>query len=416
MLQCGAFAFAEAPFFASEWQFLGGIVAKVSATQGGKRKALALAIGEDILTATIDVIAVNGPDGLNLSEIARIAGVTTGAVYARYENREELLVDVWVKRAGPALASLFGLTSAAYRGNAAAAAEAAMLLQSSSKLLKVSFALLLVSARIDELAEVIPADMQSWFAKNPILQESLLAIAYVLGAVGFDSIIDAPARDWSQRLAWASQLAAPGPGKRAASKESAEDSLEEIVSPQTGDPVKDSLLTAMALVVARSGLSRATTTRIARAAGCQQSTVFAYWPTRAELVAEWAKVVLAGMVRASYAAGSSAPGGRLGAAIAGLSQVLGPKFKRTRRMRLEILLAGMIQEPVAKAIHSSDVAAAINLAEGNQSLVALMDAQRAVVLGLVVLEESMGGMSELDLAPPIMALLSSALKAQGVES
>ncbi len=51
------------------------------------------ALDERLLSAAAEVFAERGYDGAGVAEIARRAGVTTGAIYSRYRGKAELLVD-----------------------------------------------------------------------------------------------------------------------------------------------------------------------------------------------------------------------------------------------------------------------------------------------------------------------------------
>lgn len=50
-------------------------------------------IDDRLLAAAAEVFAERGYDGAGVAEIARRAGVTTGAIYSRYRGKAELLVD-----------------------------------------------------------------------------------------------------------------------------------------------------------------------------------------------------------------------------------------------------------------------------------------------------------------------------------
>ena len=53
---------------------------------------------ERIRDAALAEALALGPDRLGPTAVARRAGLSTGAVYARYEDHAELLVDLWVNR------------------------------------------------------------------------------------------------------------------------------------------------------------------------------------------------------------------------------------------------------------------------------------------------------------------------------
>ncbi|RRH73527.1 TetR/AcrR family transcriptional regulator [Falsigemmobacter faecalis] len=61
-------------------------MAKAGYHHGNLRQAL--------VTASLDLIEKNGPQGFTLSEAAKAAGVTPAAVYRHFEGREDLLAEV----------------------------------------------------------------------------------------------------------------------------------------------------------------------------------------------------------------------------------------------------------------------------------------------------------------------------------
>lgn len=61
-------------------------MAKAGYHHGNLRQAL--------VTASLDLIEKNGPQGFTLSEAAKAAGVTPAAVYRHFQGREDLLAEV----------------------------------------------------------------------------------------------------------------------------------------------------------------------------------------------------------------------------------------------------------------------------------------------------------------------------------
>ena len=65
-------------------------------------------ITEDLLKAGVSVFGQKGFEAATLSEIARMCGVTTGAVYARWPNKREVFVAVLEYVAPKRIATLTG--------------------------------------------------------------------------------------------------------------------------------------------------------------------------------------------------------------------------------------------------------------------------------------------------------------------
>lgn len=377
--------------------------------RGTRRRERSVAIDDLVLDAAVPVIRELGPDDLNLSAVARAAGLTTGAVYARYENRQELLLDVWDRRASAALLRLVDLAIDINAADQQAAGEAGSLLVRRDPTAMAGIALLIAAPRVEELEESLLPQVRAWFDdsdRGRQARQALMVVAYILGALAFDAAMGSSKRDWATPLALAARRPLPAPKVKPVTGET--DALLEVLGVDTGDAVRDQILEAMAVVVARSGLKRATTSRVARAAGYQQSAVFSLWPNRAALVAEFTEVALAGMGRATAPAGAQAVARESGQATQGLARILGPSFQRTRRLRLEFVLAAMSDEAVAAVVSRSDDVAVGAMAGQDPSARALAQAVRAVVLGLVILEETVGGCAGVDLTAPISALLAAA--------
>lgn len=381
--------------------------------RGTERRKASVEMDAAVLDGAVAVIRDAGPDDLNLSAVARAAGVTTGAVYARYENRQELLLDVWEKRAAAQLRELIELVVQANDGDAQAAALAGTRLQARDPRPMVAVALMIAAVRVEELEEVLLPQVRAWFdpaAEGSAAREAIVLVAFLLGALAFDATLNAPPRDWSQPLLWASSQAVPPPHRVAQPDARQPDELLDLIPVDTGDLVRDQLLQSMAVIVAKSGLKRATTSRIARAVGYQQGVVFELWPTRADLVTEFIGLALKGMVRTTSPLGAAALAGDAAGASRALTRVLSPAYQRTRRLRLETVVAAMSDPHVAAIVAAQD-SAAIAAMFGDRPdplVLVLAEAIRAVTLGLVLLEETVGGLADLDFTAPVTTLLSAA--------
>jgi len=66
---------------------------------------------ERLVAAAIEVFVEHGYEGARLQDIARAAGLTTGAVYANYRGKAELLFDAIGARAGAEVDGLLDDTS-----------------------------------------------------------------------------------------------------------------------------------------------------------------------------------------------------------------------------------------------------------------------------------------------------------------
>ncbi|MBJ7509212.1 MAG: TetR/AcrR family transcriptional regulator, partial [Ilumatobacteraceae bacterium] len=131
-----------------------------------RRRSDALRNDELILDAALELLRQKGPDRLSTLDVSRAAGLTTGAVYARYENNEEILVGLWEQRiAEPMRAFLqtsLGVLGSTEQRRESEASIAQTLLDPASPL-RPGIGLLIASTRIAELAEIITPQIQEWF-------------------------------------------------------------------------------------------------------------------------------------------------------------------------------------------------------------------------------------------------------------
>jgi AcrR family transcriptional regulator len=80
---------------------------------------------EQILTTASHIIATHGPSGATIGAIARAVGAPTGSIYHRFDSRDVLLAEVWLRAAAAFQTAFFerlagsppqeaGLTAALY--------------------------------------------------------------------------------------------------------------------------------------------------------------------------------------------------------------------------------------------------------------------------------------------------------------
>src|ERR1700678_2457148 len=79
------------------------------------RSARAIANDTAIRDSAISEVLRVGVDHVSLRDVGHHAGLTHGATYARYEDVDELLVDLWNSTLAQRAASLFELSRAATR-------------------------------------------------------------------------------------------------------------------------------------------------------------------------------------------------------------------------------------------------------------------------------------------------------------
>jgi len=315
------------------------------------RSAGARANDERILDAAVAEVATDGVDRLRMNATATRCGLTTGALYSRYESAAELAVHAWQTRLRDRHhAQLDALVTFLVDGRCEdepAYLAAVRRLRRPTAADLATIELLVAARRIDELEEVIADDVQGWLtAWGAGRGRDRARRAEVLSTVGFYwgaalyGLPGARSHDWDQVLRrFAPALAAHGDRPRSTGRVRPARMIDPVA--ETGEPLRDALIDATAEVIARSGVERATVSRIARRAGMTDGAVYTRYATKGDLVADAVDVLLARVVAADADAVARALEGRdLVDALASIGAGgLSPSRQRWRHFRLEAFLA-----------------------------------------------------------------------------
>ena len=255
---------------------------------------------ERLLEAALDEIAASGVDGLGMSGVARRAGLTTGALYGRYENVAELAAAVWTARVRDAH---FEFLDTAVRAlvdhdDAIAPADVTRELTWPSRSTVAALELLATAHRIDELEEVVTPDVDAWlkgWGAGPRARDRLrrARIIFTIGSLWgalLHSIPRPRPADWEALFAgvgrsYARPFAAP------TTRFVAEPAGP--VRADIGDPSHNALIDSVLAITARVGFERATASRIARRANLTSGAIYARYETKDELLAHAIEVLLA---------------------------------------------------------------------------------------------------------------------------
>ncbi|MBJ7362091.1 MAG: TetR/AcrR family transcriptional regulator, partial [Ilumatobacteraceae bacterium] len=265
-----------------------------------RRRSDALRNDELILDAALELLRQKGPDRLSTLDVSRTAGLTTGAVYARYENNEEILVGLWEQRiAEPMRAFLqtsLGVLGSTEQRRESEASIAQTLLDPASPL-RPGIGLLIASTRIPELAEIITPQIQEWFHELGISDDlndvaslqKVSVLSFTLGCLHSSSIDMLQPADWKVVESMAHHIL-DHPFRD-------DDHFHEPIVPPpiriTDDNAnREALLNGTAQIIARGGIERASLQRISRAAGLNPSTLFYEYRTRDLLFADAAAKIL----------------------------------------------------------------------------------------------------------------------------
>lgn len=309
-----------------------------------------------ILDAAIAEASVVGLDGLTMVGVARRGGMTTGALYPRYEDLTELQVRLWQDRAAPALvAFLDGAVAEARTGPLAATAAAVAAID---PVLMLALEHLVVADRDPALREVAEATVVGWLEgsggdrrlDDPTSTMLAFTAALCVGAAA-TGLVGAVARvDWSDALARFVRAGLAGAVPAPQGPPPAPADIPLVVD-WTGDEVRDAFLRSALEVIAEVGYHRTTVARLARRTPYSTQAVYLRYPTKADLFVDVVHRAVFPTMGAIGEANQAAFEGQdpVSALAAVALRHTSAQWREWRRLRVETQLAARHVEPLAAA-------------------------------------------------------------------
>lgn len=307
-----------------------------------------------LLACAVDEINDVGPDRLGFTSIARRASLSTGALYARYENVDELLLEVWMTEGLPALRRLLVDLEESLSSESGVAARLRLSeqLSGSDRGLLILVNLLVASRRIEatyeEIAPSVSEEIAKFSARVPAIEfflGTVLGMAMGISGTGLSGL------DWQGPIA----IIAAATRKTVEPQEipeSTEKVPETIYFPQDADEIDMRLFNAVAHVIARVGASQATVSRIARRAKVNPASIYMRYEDKDALFAAcMSHIMKMGDGRNAklldrYQEGVNNPTKKTPAteAIVMFRGNQSPEHSSIRRLRLETMFAAMHDE------------------------------------------------------------------------
>jgi len=250
--------------------------------QSAKTRANTAKVLRTILRNAVD----NGLDELSIGQVAKLSGLTTGAIYGRFEDPDEMAIELWqsvVKE--PFKARLNRNVDYIYTPNSAGLSideEATFKadFETPDELSKLGVEFLIVAKRNSAIGEVVIPEVSQWFDEfglnqaNTEINNAAIALglsasigtalrAFALGANPEWLAIAGGVRDAATSASRATPLTRPP-----------DLPLPGVIEIQTDNPVRTALVNAVAEVVAKSGYANATISRIVRRAGVTNGSLY----------------------------------------------------------------------------------------------------------------------------------------------
>lgn len=351
-----------------------------------------------------------GVDQMALTRVAADAGFSSGAIYARCDDRSELVVMAWEKSFWPMLSAILEpLVDSTLTNDVSLVNRVCSLFESASAHDAVpdigSAMEIIVASRRDEvIAEVVQRDIIALLDDRGVgpstdganRQAVVSALSTLFGAALLNSVYattDASAIDPKALLEMFTRAV------RTASKPAkAPGSIpvpQPYEFPSTHDEIRDALISASEYVIARSGVHRATVSRIARRAGVSVGAIYGLYENKDSLVADCLEVLFPPQLAQdgkSWARVFTTTDQRAKVTEI-LTQYMSPSYSQWRRFRLECLIAARHSPSIARQVGTYAAANQQALLRASQAAPPNAGIRpetglsaRASVLGLSILE------------------------------
>jgi len=361
-----------------------------------------------------------GLDELTIGAVAKVAGLTTGAIYGRFENNEEMAIELWqsvvktpfkdrLKRSVEYLRSRQPTTQAVKKTKLSSADQTALVAKDfelPDEIAKLGAEFLVVARRNLAIGEVVIPEVTHWFTELG-LSKSNNALDNAAIAIGLSASVGTALRTYVLKAN--TNWLAIANGLRAAIADATsikmppEAPMPKWINVETDNPVRTALINAVAEVVAKSGYANATISRIVRRADVTNGSLYNLYKDKEELTDDAMQIFL------NISADVNREGNRRAEAEARLDRGLADSFTLglmpNRRMwldfRLECLIASRNHVPTRRKFRQSLELSRDNLGvtmpDLSPSIINLLSSgEQAVGIGFTALEPYTSALRDCD--------------------
>ncbi len=230
-----------------------------------------------------------GLDNIAASSIAKRAGLTTGAIYSRYENSDEMLIALWQQVVAHELRALVAETVEAVttRSTTGVPSDLVARLEKPSRILGLGAEFVVMAQRNEVVGEVVIAEVSKWLHEAG-LQSGATAIERAGVALGASIAIGSALRSFVTTTNPAMGIVLDGIHNAylsANEKHSrAKVQVPKPIRSNTESALRDALIDATAEVMSKTGFTGATISRIARKSGVTSGSIYNFYPDKEALM------------------------------------------------------------------------------------------------------------------------------------
>ena len=369
------------------------------------KSSRSLANSAKVLNAVRKNASKVGLDELSAGSVAKLSGLSTGSIYSRFEDTDEMAIALWdqvvrqpfKQRLQRGVDYIYAPNSARLGIDEESTFKADF--ETPDELSKLGVEFLVVAKRNSAIGEVVIPEVSQWFDEfglnqpNTEINNAAIALglsasigtalrAFALGANPDWLAIAGGVRDAATSASRATPLTRPP-----------DLPLPGVFEIQTGNPVRDALISAVGQVVANSGYARATISRIVRKSGLSNGSLYNLYENKEELTDDAMQMTLA------YASGVNREGNRIAESQHRADRGLGNSFalglmpgrRQWLDFRLECLIASRNHLPTRTKFKESLVASrdalGSTMPDIHRSIVNLLSSgEQAIGLGFTALD------------------------------
>jgi AcrR family transcriptional regulator len=251
-----------------------------------RRSTRALSNDAAIRSATVKLILKTGIDSISFREVGREAGLTHGALYARFEDAEELLVDLWSEVLCDRMIRLLDAARSAALNPSEDSIEALLDFVRDAEPTDVAAVVVLFASR---RFIVLHEEVEDFIHQHLEIREGLTNAIYSRTLALFSEVtikifsnlaygIDTERFEFFRVVLHDALMTAPEDVKNVPL-------MPEVgATPRLHDNFQSQLAYQTFSAVARSGYHRATISRISRRANCSPGAIYKLYPSKDALV------------------------------------------------------------------------------------------------------------------------------------